>query len=195
MAARLSQAGSVAGILAAVSVWHQTGLPILPHRTREFQMNSRCALALLGLMLALSTPALATNTAGNCDSATAVKFLVNDTERTTSSQAYVNFAGGSRKFTQGGISNSCVIVHFSAEVQTLANGQMFLRALLDGALVAAPTGTSFIADSPVFYQTHAASFIFPSVAPGPHTVGLQYLSFDGSAVKMRRSNVIVHYTP
>jgi hypothetical protein len=156
-------------------------------------MISRCALTVWGLMLAVSTPALATNTTGTCSSATAVKFIGNDTERSTSSQSYVNFAGGSRAFTQG--RTGCVIVYFSAEVQTLADAQMFLRAFLDGVVVGTPSGTSFIADSPVYYQTHAASFIFPDVSSGPHTVSLQYLSFDGTAVKIRRSNMIVHYTP
>jgi hypothetical protein len=156
-------------------------------------MISRCALTLCGLMLATSTPALATSTTGNCSSAMAIKFISTDTERSTSSQAYGNISGASRTFTQGAA--GCVIVYFSAEAQTLANAQMFVRALLDDAVVATPSGTSFIADSPVYYQTHAASFVFPDVPAGPHTVRIQFLSFDATNLKIRRSNMVVHYMP
>jgi len=33
------------------------------------------------------------------------------------------------------------------------------------------------------------------VTPGAHTVSVQLLSFDATVVKMRRSTMMVHYTP
>jgi hypothetical protein len=94
---------------------------------------------------------------------------------------------------QGGISASCIIVLFTAEAANSGNETMWLRAVLDNKIIGLPGGVQFKQGAAIGSQ--AASFIFPSVAPGPHTIKIQYESKFGASVCVGPHNIIVHYAP
>jgi hypothetical protein len=70
-----------------------------------------------------------------------------------------------------------------------------LRARLDGTAVALPHSVQFSSDDPGLYRTSTVIFIFPNVAPGPHTVELQFRSANGTQVEIGVRNTVVHFAP
>ncbi|HVZ54435.1 MAG TPA: hypothetical protein VG986_20890 [Pseudolabrys sp.] len=135
-------------------------------------------------------------TSGQCNP-TAIRYVNEYSGRATSATTFVNIPGTTFKFTQGGTSPSCVIVEFSATAITSANAQMTVRPLLDSAASALPASVPFIVDK-ANYEVRTASFIFPNVSPGSHTITMQFETSvvgGGSAVEVYSTNVIVHHAP
>jgi hypothetical protein len=97
----------------------------------------------------------------------------------------VNLPGGTVTFTAGR-NSQCVVVNFSSMSNTTPGDLLMVRAVLDGSVVGTPAETQFDTDSPGFSRTHAAQFVFPSVAQGPHTVRIQFRSFFGGQVWLHR---------
>jgi hypothetical protein len=90
-----------------------------------------------------------------------------------------------------------VVVYFSAQVMLFAsdNNAMYVQVLLDGSAAGALPVETIFAHSK-FWQTNAASFIFPSVAPGAHSIRMRYLSENPpNRAFVGPSNMIVNFAP
>jgi len=95
----------------------------------------------------------------------------------TESSSFVTVPETHVGFTQGGSSKSCVIVRFSAE--TFASGPdsaVRVRALLDNTKVAIPAEVTYSAVDNFDRAAHSYEFVFPNVAPGNHTIKMQFRS-------------------
>jgi hypothetical protein len=119
-----------------------------------------------------------------------------DYNRTTST-TFVNIPGARVPFTvstRGGA--KCVSVLFTsmAFVAPGSSELLGVRALLDGAVAGNPSETQFEAASPSGYAvSHAMNFTFSAVAPGAHTIRMQFRSFNGGPVFIHRGTTIVLY--
>jgi len=153
--------------------------------------------------IAIATIVLAVLTAGRADATTAfgctpskVKVVSQtpNTNRVTSSTVFVDVQQTATQIVQGGKSPGCVIVDFSAMVDTDPNVALNLSASLDGAS-GVPASTQLIYNSTVF-EARSVSFVFNGVAPGTHTVKLRFHSSQsGQFVRINSSNIIIHYVP
>jgi hypothetical protein len=123
----------------------------------------------------------------------------------TTSTTYVNVPDMSVSFTISGTASTCIVVSYTAEVYTgsdpnslIGNEVMFVRARLDGAVVGFPAEAQFEGDSDedgdgAWARAHAFNFVFPNVAPGAHTLRIQWRSiFGGTVVTHRRTAVVYH---
>jgi len=152
--------------------------------------------ALFFLASLAPTPALAAATSVNCNPApTKLRAIVGDDVITfTSSTTHVNLAQTRINFTQGGTGPSCVIVRFSAEAGAGPGPWLELRAVLDGVTVALPPAVRFgINEGSEVARSY--DFIFPSVAPGMHTLQMQFRSSNGTSVFISDRTTIVLHKP
>ncbi len=115
----------------------------------------------------------------------------------TSSTGFVNIPRSGLNFTQGGAASSCVIIRFSAIAFAPEKRVMDVRVLLDGRL--AQPGVVLISgdDDEDFDGRWARSrsfeFFVPNVAPGRHSVRVQWRSFTGGPVYVNsRATVVQH---
>ena len=121
-----------------------------------------------------------------------------DTGLSTTSLSYVDVPGMSSTFTEGGTVTRCVTVQYTAYVFAASGAAtlMQVRALLDGVTVASPSETQFDGDSDedadgAWARSHAFNFVFPTVAPGSHTIKIQWKSFDGTTIFTHRRTLLV----
>lgn len=134
-------------------------------------------------------------TIGTCEP-TKVKFSASALDGSnTTSTTFINLPEATINFSQGGSKASCVMVVFTGMVAVGNNGQLFVRATLDQDIVGLPNLFQIIALSNNFSHTHTATFIFPSVAPGPHKLRVEFSSGNGQSVGIGRHNTVVHYAP
>jgi len=169
-------------------------------------------MASTSLLLAIATPSAAQNqqdgmaarrvaVTGNC-ATTASKYktsfsAIDDTTSTT----YQNIAESGIRFVQGGTKPGCVRVAFSAEARAntdpgqLDDQVMYVRPFLDGDTLCQPNAVAFVASDPDFTQltAHAMTFVCTDVAPGSHTVRMQYLNFGEGEVHIARRTLFVDY--
>ena len=108
----------------------------------------------------------------------------------TTSTTFVNLGQTRVIFTQA--TAGCVIVRFSAEAGNTGAGVMLVRAILDGVDVALPSQVSF-AFNDNFGTARSYEFIFPNVAPGSHSVRMQFHSGDGPTVFVNNRTTTVLY--
>jgi hypothetical protein len=106
---------------------------------------------------------------------------------------YKNLPDSAVKFTQGGSRPGCVIVFFSAAMYRGTSEDVFIRAVLDG-VIGIPQDQQWDSSTDGF-RGNSVSFIFPSVAPGPHMVRMQWRTGSGTGVGLKGRNTIVHYVP
>jgi hypothetical protein len=137
---------------------------------------------------------------GGCIDVTKVNYRSDDTiNKFTSSTNFVNVPNGGVIFTQGGIGNGCVIVTFTAETFARFGRLLQIRAQLDSATTAAPGIVQLSGDDDedgdgAWSRSHAFAFIFPSVAPGSHTVRMQFRSaFSNEPVFIHKHTVVVQH--
>jgi len=156
--------------------------------------------AMIGTLLAAGT-ALAAPTTGSC-SPTKVKFIASDaTFFQVTSTSFVNVPQGVVNFTQGGTSPSCVIVGVSADPTGVASSPptpapLTVRVMLDGTTAALPNEVDFSDGADTGNQVRSFDFIFPSVAPGDHSIRVQFKASPASGfADLNRHNVIVNYAP
>jgi len=130
---------------------------------------------------------------GKCEPAHA-KYQATKAAVSTNSQSFVEVPGSKFKFKQGGNKSKCVRVEISSMVGTDSDESLILIAKLDGgAQRALPGKVQMVFDIPAPVQ-RAATFIFPSVAPGAHTVQLYYQSNKGGIVGLfGRVVTLEHY--
>jgi hypothetical protein len=158
---------------------------------------------LIGLLLCGGVPIFAALTPSTA-SAAAVSFTCSPTkvngsasalvDTSTTSGTFVNIPEAAVNFHQGGVSASCVIVRFSAEAYS--NNLVIVRAYLDRTTAALPNEVIYTGHDPNFLvRVRSYEFVFPSVAPGNHTVRMQFRSGDGESALVTRYNTIVQFAP
>jgi hypothetical protein len=137
---------------------------------------------------------------GGCTDVTKVNYKSDDSlNKSTSSTNFVNLPNGSVSFTQGGTGSGCVIVTFAAEAFARVSRILQIRARLDNSSVAAPGIVQLSGDDDEdgdgdWARAHAFTFIFPSVAPGAHTVRMQFRSvFFSEPVTIHKHTVVVQH--
>lgn len=145
--------------------------------------------------------ACANPVSGNC-SPTKVKFIASDSFAPTTSLTFMNLTESVVNFTQGGTSPSCVIVSVSADPisapQVPGNpAPLTVRAVIDRVLVALPNEVDFSDGGDSGNQVRSFDFIFPEIAPGAHSVRIQFKTVSAGlpGTTMNRHNVIVNFAP
>lgn len=120
------------------------------------------------------------------------------TEASTTSTTYVPIAHAAQPITVSAL--SCVVVTYSARAYAEdgpSSEAMFVRARLDNAITARPSDGGDIAftasDVPGFYDAHSFTWVFPSVAPGHHTVSMEFRSATGDPVFIYQHTLDVEY--
>lgn len=124
------------------------------------------------------------------------KVKTDDTvSKSTTSTSFVKVPNASMNITVSGTSNSCVIISFSALTWVEGDHAMFVQAVLDGSTIAKPGPQQFAgSDAPLsFAVVKSFDFIFPSVAPGSHTVKMQFRSNDGAVVYEHQHTLVAQY--
>ena len=166
---------------------------------KSASLSSKLAIATLAgaaLSVAAATPITAAPiAAGNCV-ATATKYKVSITEESTTSGNFVTVGDTVIDFNQGGSGKSCVIVSFSAAATAGVSETMIVRALLDGTTACLPAINVFVrgnATAIAPLADHAMNFVCPSVAPGSHTVKMQFGTANGTKVTLLGRTMLVHY--
>ena len=134
---------------------------------------------------------------GGC-TITKVRFVTREITSSTINLSYVNIAETSVSFTMGGTTPSCVTVEFAAMAWAPSNGNLEVRAILDGNLVGSPRDVQLSGDDDEdndgrWARSHAMNFAFNDVRPGPHTITIQFRSATGSRVFVGKASTFVHH--
>jgi hypothetical protein len=137
---------------------------------------------------------------GLCKGITNFSFATGETlAQSTTSTTFVDIPDMTVPFTVGGTSlKNCIKVEFSAFTFAALDRLLYVRALLDGVKVASPSEVQFSGDDDEdadgnWARSHAFNFEFSNVAAGPHTLKIQFRSFDGGTVFVHRRSVFVHH--
>jgi hypothetical protein len=143
---------------------------------------------------AAGEPVFAPVSTGSC-SIKKTEYAAAASEDSSSSKSFVNLnAAGSIVFTQKRA--GCVAGAFFANAGNVAAGDhVLLQVILDGSISCAPLGGGYrFANSDVDFSSHAAGFFCSaSVAPGTHTIQVQYASEGGGQVQIfQRSLEVAH---
>jgi hypothetical protein len=113
----------------------------------------------------------------------------------TASIAFIDVPEMIVSFNIPGAINSCLIVDTS--FQAFAPGAsvvMLARAVLDGFFVGQPGEFQIVGGATdVFSDSYNNQWVFPSVAPGFHTVKMQFRSNAGAFVHINRGTMIVNH--
>jgi hypothetical protein len=125
--------------------------------------------------LSVPVQASAATQTADCKIKKAAFAASNDVTEITS-KTYVNLTAV--PFHQGGKQAGCIVVRFDA--QTYQNATMQVRAMLDGSIMF-PGETGFTQVEGFVASTHGFSWEGVA-APGDHTLQIQVLSSDGSAM-------------
>lgn len=139
-------------------------------------------------------------TGGTCSNMTEISFKADDDPTgSTNSAVFVDIPGAGLTFTQGGDSNGCVVVTYSAESFADDDRLLRVRARLDNSKVAVPGAVQFSGDDDEdedgsWSRSHSFTFIFPSVAPGQHTLKMQFRSaVFGQRVYIQKQSTVVQH--
>jgi hypothetical protein len=141
-------------------------------------------------LVAVSTyTAFAAPVKGSC-SPTKVDYSASVVNGQRTSDVFGNIPEAAINFVQGGNSPSCVIVKFSA---VTFGDQLLIRALLDGVAVPVPDEVLYSSGDSQG-DAHSFYFVFPSVAPGNHTIRMQYrlANTPGAAIVQRHTTLVEH---
>jgi len=147
-------------------------------------------LCVIGAAL-LSTPVQAAprvNTSGAC-APNSVIYKATDSTQSTSSVAAVDVHGLSASINQG--STDCVLISFTAQAITPANDGLFVQAVIDGNIC--PPGATLLVRNAPDIGSYAMNYVCPGVAPGRHTVKMQFSSNNGGAVTLINRTMFVQY--
>lgn len=130
--------------------------------------------------------------AATCNGKQTKQAYVNHADQNgTTSTTHVDIPGATVPFavsSRGG--RKCVSVVFTS-MAWAPGGLVYVRALLDGT-PGDPVETQFEADSGAFAISHAMTFVFNAVAPGPHTIQMQFRSNSSSqTVFLHRGTTLV----
>ncbi len=111
------------------------------------------------------------------------------------SSSFVDVIGTNVTFKQGGTTNGCVIVTFAAEAMVSTSAQMIVRALLETDAVCGPADVSFVPSSlqPAGLGARSMTFVCTNVAPGNHTVRMQFRFTGAGSVQLGARTTVVQY--
>jgi hypothetical protein len=155
----------------------------------------RLLLATIILLGSLADLGNAARVSGKCRPNQIAYVASSEPEFVALSTTYQNLPETSITFTQGGAAASCVIAIFSTEGFSPTDVNVMIRAVMDGVTLGLPNEVRFMGDDPVLYNTHTMTFIFPQVAPGSHTLRIQYkrtnVTTDEPEIGVH--NLIVHH--
>ena len=165
-------------MLSGVAFSNDGGLPL------EYQANRTASVSPLAA------------TTGSC-SAPRIVYATSDISTSTTSTAFVNVPNMAVNFTIPGTTRTCLKVAYSATVWTGIDQLIYVRAVLDGGIVAEPSNVQFEGDSDEegdgkWARAHAFNFFFKNVTPGAHTVSIQWRSFFGGTVVTHWRSMAVH---
>src|SRR6185503_11991988 len=88
-------------------------------------------------------------------------------------------------FNQGGSQPSCVLVRLAASVKTDAGATMWVRLKIDTAVQSGYPAEVPFATGETTNTAHEFTIAIPSVAPGNHTLRLQFRSYPSGEVLLR----------
>jgi len=131
--------------------------------------------------LAPATPAVV----GSCF-APKQAFATHGDGNSTTSASFVDIPGATVPFTVGvGSPSTCVTIAFTSMAFAPVDAILLVRAVLDHSTVAHPSDVVLDGDSDEdgdgrTSRSHAMNFVLTGVAPGPHTITMQFAS--GTAV-------------
>jgi hypothetical protein len=157
-------------------------------------MKHSLGVAWFFALLLIGTAFADAATTGQCNP-TKTKYLASEAVTPATTVGTVDFFTvneGTIIFTQGGTSQSCVIVQFFLVVSVSGNFA-YARALLDG--------TAGNPDEVVYYGSEnagradvagAMAFVFPSVAPGKHKIKIQIGASSGSITGFQHTMLVLH---
>ena len=142
-------------------------------------------------LLSMAAPVQAAprvNTAGAC-APNSVIYKTTDTTQSTSSVGAVDVHGLSASINQG--STNCVLIAFTAQAFTASNDGLFVQAVIDGNVC--PPGATLLVRNAPDIGSYAMNFVCPDVAPGRHTVKMQFSSNNGGAATLINRTMFVQY--
>jgi hypothetical protein len=136
---------------------------------------------------------------GTCKAMKRISYASNDAVAvdTTTSIVMVSVPGTSVSFTIPGTVATCVIVDYSAYTWASAGELMMVQAVLDGA-PGFPGEVQFDGDSDenadgMWSRSHNHQWVFANVAPGFHTVNMEWRSFSGGTVWTHKRTMTVNH--
>jgi hypothetical protein len=135
-------------------------------------------------------PIAASAAVNNCGGLTNLKVVTIGGTQSTTSKSFVNMPGST--VTVDPNVSSCLVVDLSAQMRAVAPKTIRVRVTLDGPKVAFPASADF-RTSEQSYDARSAMFVFPNVTAGHHTINVQFLSVDGSDVRMTKSVMRITY--
>lgn len=133
----------------------------------------------------------------NCDTSKSSVTASDLLNSSTTSTTYVDVPEATVSFKQKGTKPGCVVVDFFAVAFAPFDAALFVHVLLDGVEIFPGPG-QFSGDDDEDVDTHwsraqAFSWIAPDVAPGNHTVQVQFRSYFGTDVFIHKHITIVHH--
>ena len=144
---------------------------------------------------AIMSPAAA-KTTGKCTPAH-IDFVASDKASASSSSSLLPVPDMFMSFTQGGNAASCVILQFQAQAHApnATSSLIGLDARLDGDDTDNyfPPQPQFAANDETFGVIRSMTIVFPSVAPGQHTIRLFFRSANGGVVELSNPSLIVNH--
>jgi hypothetical protein len=173
---------------------------------RNGQLQDKAAAAVVGAIIAAGTVVTAlvalapgkaaaqAGTIGAC-SPTSTKFATSSTATMLATSAtFTTLPRTTLSFRQGGASASCVIVQFSTQLELSSQTDLAVRALLDGTTAALPAELLLEKNGHPSEGPRTVIFIFPSVAPGTHSLRMEY-RMPGTGIKLGPYNTVVQFAP
>ena len=154
-----------------------------------------CPLILAGLLLPAGlAPAMAT--VMSC-SPTKMRIKTMTGTVSTNSNTFTSIPEAAITFTQGGTGPSCVVVRFSAASSVTGGGISRVIATLDNNDGApAEPGQVQFSGANNGSVSHSFEFLFPSVAPGPHTLRMMFrVGNASSTVFVDERTIVVQHAP
>jgi GTPase SAR1 family protein len=97
------------------------------------------------------------------------------------------------RFTQGGNGNGCVVVRFSGVASASDPNWIALRVVMDGNVIGEPGQVQFEGSTFVIARARSFEFVFPNVAPGKHTIVVQWNAFLNAPAYMSDRTTVVQY--
>jgi len=116
-------------------------------------------------------------------------YKVSNNNKQTDSVTYVNMLDGAVPFTTG--QKGCVIVVFSAQMNS-GTYRAMVRARLDNTTNGQPAEYR-MAEAVNEVETRTATFVFPNVPAGAHTLRMQFASPDNENIFFNQHLILVHY--
>ncbi|MGH6788228.1 MAG: hypothetical protein ACRECC_00930 [Pseudolabrys sp.] len=178
-------AALTAGALLAASTLAASTLPAAAQQAQPSAVAplARPAAVTPGVVTSSCTP-------------TKISYKVSRAQSQTSSTSWETLPFAGVGFHQGGGSASCVIISFSAEAQAASRDYILVQPILDNTTVCIPNENAFsTSPEPTGLADRSMNFVCASVAPGNHTINMQWRTVHGGTATIFYRTLLVHYVP